>query len=375
MVEIKEITSKKDLKAFINFPDKLYKGVKYFVPELKSEEMSMFSPETNFSYEYTDVKVFLCYKNGEIAGRVAALVNRKANELWNQKRIRFSRIDFIDDLEVSGALFGAVEDWAKQLGLSEVQGPLGFTDLDKEGLLIEGFERMGTSVTIYNYPYYPKHFEAHGYGKDTDWIEYRINVPDKSDTRTERVSRLAKKVMERSNIHFYDIKRIKDAAPIVVQLFDLLSECYKDLYGMVPYTDKIANDYLRRFQPLLNPDYAKFIVDENDKLVGFGLAAPSLSRAFQKSRGRMLPFGWAHLLWAVKFPKELDLYLVAVHPDYQKAGLAALLMNEITAAAIKNGIKVAESSPELEDNRKVQDFWKNYDKEQHKRRRCYVKTL
>ena len=375
MVEIKEITSKKDLKTFINFPDKLYKGVKYFVPELKSEEMSMFSSETNFSYEYTDVKVFLCYKDGEIAGRVAALVNKKANELWNQKRIRFSRIDFIDDLEVSGALFGAVEDWARQLGLSEVQGPLGFTDLDKEGLLIEGFDRMGTSVTIYNYPYYPKHFEAHGYGKDTDWIEYRINVPDKGDTRTERVSRLAKKVMERSNIRFYDIKRIKDAAPIVVQLFGLLSECYKDLYGVVPYTDKIANDYLRRFQPLLNPDYAKFIVDENDKLVGFGLAAPSLSRAFQKSRGRILPFGWAHLLWAVKFPKELDLYLVAVHPDYQKAGLAALLMNEITAAAIKNGIKAAESSPELEDNRKVQDFWKNYDKEQHKRRRCYVKTL
>ena len=375
MVEIKEITSKKDLKAFINFPDKLYKGVKYFVPELKSEEMSMFSPETNFSYEYTDVKVFLCYKNGEIAGRVAALVNNRANELWNQKRIRFSRIDFIDDLEVSGALFGAVEDWAKQLGLNEVQGPLGFTDLDKEGLLIEGFDRMGTSVTIYNYPYYPKHFEAHGYGKDTDWIEYRINVPDKGDTRTERISRLAKKVMERSNIRFFNIKRIKDAAPIVIQLFDLLSECYKDLYGVVPYTDKIANDYLRRFQPLLNPDYAKFIVDENDKLVGFGLAAPSLSRAFQKSRGRMLPFGWAHLLWAVKFPKELDLYLVAVHPDYQKAGLAALLMNEITAAAIKNGIKTAESSPELEDNRKVQDFWKNYDKEQHKRRRCYVKTL
>ena len=375
MVEIKEITSKKDLKAFVNFPDKLYKGVKYFVPELKSEEMSMFSPETNFSYEYTDVKVFLCYKNGELAGRVAALVNNRANELWNQKRIRFSRIDFIDDLEVSGALFGAVEDWAKQLGLNEVQGPLGFTDLDKEGLLIEGFDRMGTSVTIYNYPYYPKHFEAHGYGKDTDWIEYRINVPDKGDTRTERISRLAKKVMERSNIRFFNIKRIKDAAPIVIQLFDLLSECYKDLYGVVPYTDKIANDYLRRFQPLLNPDYAKFIVDENDKLVGFGLAAPSLSRAFQKSRGRMLPFGWAHLLWAVKFPKELDLYLVAVHPDYQKAGLAALLMNEITAAAIKNGIKTAESSPELEDNRKVQDFWKNYDKEQHKRRRCYVKTL
>ena len=234
MVEIKEITAKKDFKKFINFPDKLYKGNKCYVPELKSEELSMFSPETNFSFEYSDAKFFLCYKNGEIAGRTAAIVNKKANELWGQKRIRFSRIDFIDDLEVSGALLGAVEDWAKQLGLNEVQGPLGFTDLDKEGLLVEGFDRMGTSVTIYNFPYYPKHFEAHGYSKDTDWVEFRISVPEKGDKRTERVSRLARKVMERSNIRFYEIKKIKEAAPIVVQLFELLSECYKDLYGMVP---------------------------------------------------------------------------------------------------------------------------------------------
>ena len=168
---------------------------------------------------------------------------------------------------------------------------------------------------------------------------------------------------------------MKDAWPIIIQLFDLLSECYKDLYGVVPYTEKIAQDYTRRFMPLLNPDYAKFIIDENDRLVGFGLAAPSLARAFQKSRGRMLPFGWAHLLYAVKKPKELELYLVAVHPDYQKAGLAALLLNEISAAAVKNGIRFAESSPELEDNRKVQDFWKNYDVQQHKRRRCYIKQL
>jgi len=375
MVEIKEISSKKDIKKFISFPNKLYKGVKNFVPELFSEEYSMYFPETNFSFEYSKTKFFLCYKDGEIAGRVAAIVNEKANEQWDQKRIRFSRIDFIDDLEVSGALFGAVEDWAKQLRLNEVQGPLGFSDLDKEGLLIDGFDRMGTSVTIYNYPYYPKHFEAHGYGKDTDWIEFRIKVPEKGDKRVERVSRLAKKVMDRSNIRFYNIKKIKEAKPIIIQIFSLLNECYKDLYGVVPYTDKIAQDYLRRFQPLLNPDYAKFIIDENDKVVGFGLAAPSLTKAFQKSKGKMLPFGWFHLLKAVKFPKELDLFLVAVHPDYQKAGLAALLMNEITAAAIKNGIKFAESNPELEDNKKVQDMWKNYDVEQHKRRRCYVKEL
>ena len=375
MVDIKEATSKKDIKKFINFPDKLYKGEKNYIPELKSEEMSMYSPKTNFAFEYSDARFFLCYKDDQIVGRIGAIVNHKSNDLWDQKRIRITRIDFIDDLEVSGALFGAVEGWAKELDLTEAQGPLGFTDLDKEGLLVEGFDRMGSTVTIYNYPYYPKHFEAHGYGKDTDWIEYRIRVPEKSDTRTARISEIAKKVMKRSNVRFYNLKKMKEAEKIIIQIFSLISECYKDLYGNVPYTEKIARDYMRRFVPLLNPDYAKFIVDENEKLVGFGLAAPSLAQAFQKSRGRLFPFGWAHLLWGVKHPKELELYLVAVHPDYQKAGLAALLLNEITAAAIRNGITHAESSPELEDNRKIQDFWKNYDAEQHKRRRCYIKQL
>jgi GNAT superfamily N-acetyltransferase len=375
MVEIKEVSSKKDLKTFISFPDMLYKGEPNYVPELKSEEYSMLVPDTNFAFEYCDARFFLCYQDGQLAGRIGAIVNRRANELWDQKRIRITRIDFIDDMEVSGALFGVVEDWARQLGLTESQGPLGFTDLDKEGLLVEGFDRMGTTVTIYNYPYYPRHFEAHGYAKDTDWIEYRIKVPEEETERTQRVSEIAKKVMKRSNVRFYPLKKMKDAWPIIIQLFDLLSECYKDLYGVVPYTEKIAQDYTRRFIPLLNPDYAKFIIDEDDRLVGFGLAAPSLARAFQKSRGRMLPFGWAHLLYAVKKPKELELYLVAVHPDYQKAGLAALLLNEISAAAVKNGIRFAESSPELEDNRKVQDFWKNYDVEQHKRRRCYIKQI
>ena len=261
------------------------------------------------------------------------------------------------------------------MGLTEVHGPLGFSDLDKEGLLVEGFNRMGSTVTIYNYPYYPVHFEKHGYAKDIDWVEYRIRVPKGEDKRIARVQELAKKVMQRSNVRFYHLKKIKDAAPIVIQLFDLISECYKELYGTVPYTEKMAKDYLRRFTPLLNPDYAKFIIDENDKLVGFGLAAPSLAMAFKKSRGRLFPLGWLYLLRAVKKPKELELYLVAVHPEYQKSGLAALLMNEITASAIKNGIEFAESSPELETNKRIQDFWKNYDVEQHKRRRCYIKHL
>jgi ribosomal protein S18 acetylase RimI-like enzyme len=182
-------------------------------------------------------------------------------------------------------------------------------------------------------------------------------------------------VMARSHVRFFNIKRIKDAAPVVVQLFDLLSECYKELYGVVPYTPAIAQEYLKRFMPLLNPKYAKFIVDENNKLVAFGLAAPSLVRAFQKSRGRLFPLGWAYLLHGLRHPKELELYLVAVHPDYQKAGLVALLLNEITLSAIEDGVKYAESSPELEDNQKIQDFWKNYDVEQHKRRRCFIKQL
>ncbi len=375
MVEIRQVKDKSDVKKYVGFPDKLYKGVKSYVPELKSEEYSMYFPETNFSFEYSDARFFLAYRDGEIVGRIGAIVNRTANEQWDQKQIRITRVDFIDDMEVSGALFAAVESWAKELGLTQAHGPLGFTDLDKEGLLVEGFDRMGSTVTIYNYPYYPKHFEAHGYVKDIDWVEYRIRVPEKGDARVARVSRLAEKVMERTHVHFYNIKRMKDAAPIVVQIFDLLSECYKDLYGVVPYTEKIAKDYLRRFTPLLNPEFAKFIIDDNNKLVAFGLAAPSLAEAFKKSGGHMLPFGWFHLLRALKNPKELELYLVAVHPDYQKSGLAALLLNDITASAIRKGVKFAESSPELETNQRIQDFWKNYDVEQHKRRRCYKKDL
>jgi|AGTN01.2.fsa_nt_gi Acetyltransferase (GNAT) family. len=375
MVEIRQVTAKKDLKKYIHFQDELYRGVKNYVPELEADELSMLMPETNYAFEYCDAKFFLAYRGGKIVGRVGAIVNRTANERWNQKQIRITRMDFIDDREVSGALFGAVEGWARELGLNEAHGPLGFTDLDKEGLLVEGFDRMNTTITIYNYPYYPKHFEAHGYAKDIDWVEFRIRVPDKGDTRVARVSEIAKKVMARSNVHFYNIKKIRDAAPIIMQIFDLLSECYKDLYGVVPYTEKIAKDYLRRFSQLLSPNYAKFIVDEHDKLVGFGLAAPSLARAFQKARGHLLPFGWAHVLSAIRRPREIDLYLVAVHPDYQKAGLAALLLNEITASAMRDGIQFAESSPELEHNKKVQDFWKNYDVEQHKRRRCYRKHL
>ena len=375
MVEIREISEEKDLKKFIKFQDALYKGQKNYVPEFKKDELDMLRPETNYAFEYCDAKFFLAYRDGKIVGRAGAIINRMANERWNQKQIRITRMDFIDDLEVSGALFAAIENWAKERGLNEAHGPLGFTDLDKEGLLVEGFDRMGSSVTIYNYPYYPRHYEAHGYKKDVDWVEFRIKAPEKGDARIARVQQLAKKVMERSNVRFYNIKKIKDAAPIIIQIFDLLSECYKDLYGVVPYTEKIARDYLRRFTPLLNPAYAKFIIDEKDKLVGFALAAPSFAKALQKSKGRMFPFGWLHLLKAIKWPKEIELYLVAVHPDYQKAGLAALLINEITASAIEHGIQYAESSPELEHNRKVQDFWKNFNVEQHKRRRCYVKHL
>ncbi len=375
MVEIKEVLSKSDIKKFVYFPDKLYKGEKNYIPELKSDEMAMYSPETNFSFEYCDARFFLAYRDGKIVGRIGAIVNKMANEMWNEKKIRITRVDFIDDLEVSGALFAAVENWGKELGLTEVHGPLGFTDLDKEGLLVEGFDRMGTSVTIYNYPYYPKHFEAHGYEKDTDWVEYRIKAPEKGDKRLERVTKVAEHVMARSKIRFYDIKKIKEAKPIIIQIFDLLSECYKHLYGVVPYTENVAKDYLRRFTPLLNPAFAKFIVDENDKLVGFGLAAPSLAKAIKRCGGHLFPFGWAYLLYSLHHPKEIELYLVAVHPDYQKAGLAALLMNEITKSAIEYGVQYAESSPELEDNKHVQDLWKNYEAEQHKRRRCYHKML
>lgn len=373
MVEVKEISTRKERKIFASFNADMYKDVPQAIPDLVSDEYDNFNPKKNPAYEYCRVKQFLAYKDGKVVGRIAGIINDAANKKWNTKRIRFSRVDFIDDPEVSAALFKAVEDWGRSEGLTQIHGPIGFCDLDQEGMLVEGFEEIGMFITIYNHPYYVKHMENLGYVKDIDWIEYLIKVPDKPN---KKLSELSEMVLKRYNLKLIEPKTKKDIKPYLPKIFDLINVAYKNLYGTVELTKAQVMKYYKQFIMIVNTDYLKFIVDENDDLVGFGLAVPSMNKAVKKSNGRLFPFGWLRILRAPYAPTEiLDLYLVGVVPKMQNKGLPAILLHTMTEVARKNNIKYAETGPELETNLQVQALWKHYETRQHKRRRCWIKDL
>lgn len=373
MIQIKEKKGYRGLKEFAKFPEILYKDCEQWVPDLISDEITNFTPKNNPLFEYCDARCFMAYRDGKPVGRIAGIISRKANEKWGTKRIRISRFDFIDDLEVSKALINAVEEWGRAEGLEEIHGPIGFCDLDQEGMLIEGFEYQSLFFTIYNYPYYVKHMEALGFEKDVDWVEYRVKVPDKVD---ERIKKLSELVMKRSKLRVFKAKKKRELYKYIMPLFEVLNEAYSKLYGVVPLTEAMINKYKNQFIMLINIEYVRLILDENDRLVGFGFAIPSLSEASKVSRGRLFPFGWLRLLMATKKKNTvLDLYLLGVIPEMQNKGLTALLMNEITEVAIKNRMTYAETGPELETNDKVQALWKGYDAIQHKRRRCWIKKI
>ncbi len=375
MIEIREVKTISQLKKFRDYPDKLYKNCEYYVPEFKADELGALRKDKNPAFAHCEAKYFLAYKDGKIAGRICGLLNHRANDRAGNVKMRFTRVDFIDDYEVSAALFKAVEDFAKEKGISEVHGPIGFSDMDKEGMLVEGFDRLSVSITIYNYAYYKTHLEKLGYVKDIDWVEKVIKVPKEGDEAIEKMDRLANIVLKRNKLHLYNIKKMSEAQPILMQIFDLLNTCYDHLYGISPFTPQQAQYYFDKFKAFLDPAYAKFIVDENDKLVGFGLAAPSMSKALRKCNGRLFPFGFIHLLHALKHPKVVDLYLIGVLPQYQNAGLPAILMDAVIKSAVRDKVDYAESSPELETNDKVQNLWKYFEYEDVRRRRCYAKKL
>jgi hypothetical protein len=372
-IRISEIKSKSDIKKFVKFPLKLYKGSKEYVPSLIFDEMNTLSPLKNPAFEYCDAKLWLAYRGNEVVGRIAGIINHKSIERWGKKSIRFGWIDFIDDEAVSSALLKVVYDWGKENGLEEIHGPLGFTDMDYEGMLIEGFNEVGTLATIYNYPYYPKHMEKFGYEKEADWIEFEIKVPERIPEKADRVAKI---VMEKLKVKVLDAKSKKDLIPYGKDLFDLINVAFKDLFGFVPLTDKQIKYYIKQYLGFVSPDYTKIIIDENKKLAGFVIGMPSLTKALQKSRGRLLPFGFIYFLKAMsKSNKYIDLYLGAIRPDLQGKGADALLMTEITRSSIKNKVISAETNIELETNVLVQSHWKYFDARQHKRRRCFVKKI
>lgn len=372
MVVVKEVVTARDLRKFISFPNKLYAGNKYWVPPLRMDEMNTLRKDRNPAFEYCEARYWLAYKDGRPAGRIAGLINNRYVERWGKRHVRFGWFDFIDDEEVSAALLGKVEDWARRIGFDAVHGPLGFTDLDREGMLIEGFDEVGTLATNYNYPYYPRHMERLGYGKDVDWVEFRLSV---GEGVPEKVDRIAQIALKRSKLTLLNAKSSRDFRPYAKDVFYLINEAYKDLYGVVTLTEKQIEVYIKQYFGFINPDYTKIVLDEDGKLAAFGIAMPSLSKALQKSGGRLFPFGFIHLLGALKKVEGIDLYLVAVRPDLQGRGVNALLLTEIHKACARNGVQWAESNPELEENEKVQAQWKHYEARQHKRRRCFIKHL
>ena len=375
-VEIKKVTTKSELKRFIRFNYEFYKDNPYSVPDLYDDMLNTFSPKKNAAFEFCEADYFLALRDGKIVGRVAAIINRRANETWNRKTVRFGWIDFIDDMEVSTALIDTVKQWGKERGMTEIEGPLGFTDMDAEGMLVEGFDQLSTMATIYNYPYYPQHIERLGFTKDADWVEYKIYIPDAIPDKHKRISDLIQRKYN-LKIKKYTSSR-KIARDYGQAIFELINEAYTPLYGYSALTQRQIDQYVKMYLPILDLRMVTLITDQDDQLVAVGISMPSLSEALQKSHGRLLPFGWYYLLKALFFKrraKMLDLLLVAVKPEYQNKGVNALLFSDLIPVYQQLGFEYAESNPELELNGKVQAQWEYFRTEQHKRRRAFIKEI
>ncbi len=378
-VHIQKVEGKNDLKSFIEFHYDLYENNPYDVPKFYSDEWNVLSKDKNAAFEFCEAEYFLAIKDDKVVGRVAAIINHKANQKWERKDVRFGWIDFVDDIEVSTALLDAVANYGRSKGMEHIVGPLGFTDMDPEGMLIMGFDRLSTIATNYNYDYYPQHFEQMGgWEKDIDYVEYIINVPD---AIPPKLAKLSEMIQKRYNLHIKKLTK-KDIfeGGYGRKIFKLINDTYKDLYGFSELTDKQIDQYIAQYFPLANLEFITVIEDGNkdNQIAGMGITIPSLSRALQKCRkGRLLPFGWWHVLRAIKFTKTegVDLLLLGFLPEYRSKGANALLFYDLIPRYIKHGIKWGESQVEMETNEGVQSQWEMFDTTNHKRRRCYKKAL
>ena len=374
-VYVKPIAPVEDeLRHYIKFINDLYKGNPYFIPPLYSDWMEMMIPEHNPSFEFCDAQYFMAYRNGEIVGVIGAMINKAANEKFNQKVCRFGMMDFIDDEEVVDELINAVTAWGKEQGMTELVGPMGFTDMDPEGMLIEGFEEIGTQATIYNYPYYRKHMERLGFVKDADWVEYRITIPDAVPEKYQRIADIVARKYDLRVLKYTSRKKI--AAEYGHAIFELINEAYKDLFGFVELTPRQIDHYIGKYLGVLRLEDVVLIVDKDSKLIALGISMPSLSTALQKCGGKMWPFGWYHLLNAINGKTDVvDLLLIAVKPEYQSKGVNALLFSDLIPRYNANGYKFAESNVELEGNENVQKQWEYFERRQHRRRRAWKKDI
>lgn len=374
-VEIKEVSTRRELKAFVQFGIDLYKGNPYYCPPLVFDELNTFDPKKNPAHEVCEFVNYLAYKDGKIVGRITGIINHEANKAWKNKRVRFGWFDFIDDLEVSQALLAAVEKWGRNKGMTEFNGPLGFTDFDHQGLIIEGYEYDSPMASLYNYPYYVTHLEHFGLAKEMDWIEYRITPPKEVPERMRRVGEI---VQEKYNLKIVKIKSAKEAKKRYgYTYFDVIDLAYQPLYNFQPFTPAQKRYYSEMYFPLLNYDFVTFVENDKNELVGVGVGMPNISDALRRSGGKLFPFGWYHLLKALRAKKikSFDLLIIAVRPDYQNKGVNSLFFLDQIPYFNKYGIEAVETTAILEINAKNQANFEYFDKIQHKRRRAYLKTL
>ncbi|WP_258103512.1 hypothetical protein [Marinoscillum sp. MHG1-6] len=372
-ITVEEVLSKKDLKAFIKFPFGLYKGNPYYVPPVLDFEISTLSKDKNPAFDHSDAVYFLAKKDGEIVGRIAGIILNA--ELEAEKLMRFGWVDFIDDKEVSKALIDKITEWGKSKGAQNIHGPMGFTDLDFEGSLVQGFDQLATQATIYNHPYYHEHYEALGFGKACDWVELRGTVPTEIPRRLGRVASI---ITSRFNLEVKKFKKSKQVLKYAGQVFDLLNECYSDLYGYHPLTQKQIDYYIDQYFGFVRIEFVTLIVNDKDEVVGFAISFPSLSKAFQKAKGSMFPFGFIHILKAFKSNEHVDMFLIGVKPEYQKLGVSPLIFHELLSTYINKGVKKVSSGPMMEDNYGVLNLWNEYQDNIDTgsiRRRCYKKAI
>jgi hypothetical protein len=373
IVEIREVRTRAELKKFVAFPETIYAEERNWVPSFLFDDMNTLNPKKNPAFEFCEAQCWTAWKDGKMVGRIAGIVNHRFVEKWGKKLARFGWIDFIEDFDVASALVKTVEDWARSKGMEGLHGPWGFTDLDREGMLVEGFGEQATFATIYNHPYYPAFMERLGYAKEVDWVEFRVTTPESIPDKVLRVNELLSK---RAGVKIYEWKTRRELiAKFSAQVFELLDEAYAGLYGTTPLSPKQVKVYIDQYLNFVDPRFTKIMVDSQEKLVGFAITIPSLSDALYKSKGRLFPFGWARLLAALRKPTSIDMMLVAVRKEFLARGAVALLMTALNKSAIENGIKESETNPELETNLAVQGMWKDYPKRQHKRRRIYYKAL
>jgi GNAT superfamily N-acetyltransferase len=374
-IQIKTVTSRKELKTFSRFGNKLYKGNKYYVPALIFDELNTLDKSRNAAFEFCEAEYYLAYKNGSLVGRVAAIVNHKANAAWKVDQVRFGWFDFIDDIEVSAALLDAVIAFGKARGMTQIVGPLGFTDFDPEGMLVEGYDRVSTMALIYNHPYYPEHMKKLGYGKETGWVENRITIPK---SIPDRHKKLAEIVMKRNNLK---IRKLTHRQILKEnygkKLFELINQTYCILYGYSLLSEKQIDQFVDTYLSFIDARMLTFVENENGELIAAGISMPSLADALQKSNGELFPFGWWYLLknMFIKKPDSLDLLLIGVRPDYQNKGVPTLLICDLIETYNKLGFNYAETNAMLETNTAVQSLWAPFEKEQHKRRWVFGKEI